>query len=81
MTLREGARLQTFADDFLFSGTQEEIAALIGNAVPPLLAEVIGGAILHHLRDPLQGRAAAVCSRPSLPAAQLALFEPMIGAT
>lgn len=39
MTLREGARLQTFPDDFVFVGNQEEIAAQIGNAVPPRLAE------------------------------------------
>ncbi|MGH7641712.1 MAG: DNA cytosine methyltransferase [Candidatus Dormibacteria bacterium] len=48
ITLREGARLQTFDDSFRFEGTQEEIAALIGNAVPPLLAEVIGRALLSH---------------------------------
>lgn len=50
ITLREGARLQTFPDDFKFVGTQEEIAALIGNSVPPLLAERIGCAMLEHLR-------------------------------
>jgi len=38
ITLREGARLQSFPDDHIFYGTQEEIAAQIGNAVPPLLA-------------------------------------------
>lgn len=45
ITLREGARLQTFPDDFKFFGTQEQIAALIGNAVPPLLAETLGRAL------------------------------------
>lgn len=49
ITLREGARLQTFPDDFRFVGTQEEIAALIGNAVPPLMGEIIGAAVLQHL--------------------------------
>ena len=49
ITLREGARLQTFPDDFKFEGSQEEIAALIGNAVPPLLAKKIGRAIARHL--------------------------------
>ena len=53
ITLREGARLQTFPDDFRFQGSsQEEIAALIGNAVPPLLAESLGRAIANHLRQP-----------------------------
>ncbi len=46
ITLREGARLQSFPDDFDFVGPKEEIAAQIGNAVPPLLAEAIGRAIL-----------------------------------
>jgi DNA (cytosine-5)-methyltransferase 1 len=38
LTLRECARLQTFADDFIFVGNASEQALLIGNAVPPLLA-------------------------------------------
>lgn len=35
-----------FPDDHVFSGSREDIAALIGNAVPPLLAEIIGVALL-----------------------------------
>jgi DNA (cytosine-5)-methyltransferase 1 len=61
LTLREGARFQNFPDDFKFLGSQEGIAALIGNAVPPLVANVIGSAIHSHLcmehRDSLEGRA------------------------
>jgi DNA (cytosine-5)-methyltransferase 1 len=49
ITLREGARLQTFPDEFRFSGTQEEITALIGNAVPPQLATVVCGSMFQHL--------------------------------
>ena len=40
-TLRECARLQTFPDDFRFIGCRAERILLIGNAVPPLLAEQI----------------------------------------
>lgn len=49
ITLREGARLQTFSDDFRFIGNREEVAALIGNAVPPALAEELGRAVAAHL--------------------------------
>jgi DNA (cytosine-5)-methyltransferase 1 len=64
ITLREGARLQTFDDDFEFLGTQEEIAALIGNAVPPVLAESIGRAIYKQLLQPSPPAEAPSRSRP-----------------
>lgn len=46
ISLREGARLQGFPDSFVFFGTKTEVAAQIGNAVPPLLSEAVGSAIL-----------------------------------
>jgi len=49
ITLREGARLQTFSDSFVFEGPQEEVASQIGNAVPPRLAEALGRALLDAL--------------------------------
>lgn len=49
ITLREGARLQSFPDDFRFSGNREEVARQIGNAVPPLLGECLANAILDAL--------------------------------
>ena len=45
ITLREGARLQTFPDDFEFWGTKVEVAKQIGNAVPPVLAEHIASQV------------------------------------
>jgi DNA (cytosine-5)-methyltransferase 1 len=36
LTLGERARLQTFPDTFLFSGTKTQIRAQIGEVVPPL---------------------------------------------
>jgi DNA (cytosine-5)-methyltransferase 1 len=41
LTVRECARIQTFPDSFGFVGTASEQALLIGNAVPPTLAEVL----------------------------------------
>jgi DNA (cytosine-5)-methyltransferase 1 len=49
LTLREGARLQSFPDDFIFLGNREEIAAQIGNAVPPVLAEAVARGIAEQL--------------------------------
>jgi DNA (cytosine-5)-methyltransferase 1 len=45
LTLRECARIQTFPDRFVFSGSTSERALLIGNAVPPRLAEILGRSI------------------------------------
>ncbi|MHA1233183.1 MAG: DNA cytosine methyltransferase, partial [Candidatus Helarchaeota archaeon] len=42
ISLREGARIQSFPDNFIFYGNKGEIAKMIGNAVPPLMAYFIG---------------------------------------
>lgn len=49
LTLREGARLQSFDDDFLFAGSATSIASQIGNAVPPLLGTAIAEAVSHYI--------------------------------
>jgi DNA (cytosine-5)-methyltransferase 1 len=41
LTLREGARLQGFPDDYVFSGSKREITKQIGNAIPPPMAEAV----------------------------------------
>ena len=48
ITLREGARLQTFPDWFKFAGSSVHVARQIGNAVPVRLARAIA---LHLLRE------------------------------
>jgi DNA (cytosine-5)-methyltransferase 1 len=42
LTPREGARLQSFDDDFSFAGNRTQIVKQIGNAVPPLLGQALG---------------------------------------
>lgn len=41
LTVREGARVQSFSDDFVFVGGVGAQIKLIGNAVPPLLARAL----------------------------------------
>lgn len=56
LSLREGAMLQTFPRDYLFTQPElggnysiGQVALQIGNAVPPKLGEIIGKSILKHL--------------------------------
>ena len=49
--MREAAALQTFPDDYIFYGNLQEIGKQIGNAVPVLLAQVMGEYILNQHND------------------------------
>ena len=44
-TIRENARLQSFPDDFVFTGTRTQQNRQVGNAVPPLLGYYLGKAL------------------------------------
>lgn len=52
LTVREGARLQSFPDWFEFAGTEGSQFNQIGNAVPPLLAKAVARAALDCLMGP-----------------------------
>lgn len=56
ISVREGAILQTFPDDYSFVSSEDELSVvevgkLIGNAVPVRLAEVIGESVIKHVRN------------------------------
>lgn len=50
-TVRENARLQSFPDDFVFTGTRTQQNRQVGNAVPPLLGYALGKALLEIIQE------------------------------
>jgi len=46
LSVRECARIQTFPDDWAFQGSTASKYRQIGNAVPPILAQKVGDALL-----------------------------------
>ena len=51
LTPREGARIQSFPDWFVFSGQKGHVTTQIGNAVPPLLAMAVARQIEEVLEE------------------------------
>jgi len=51
ISTREGARLQSFRDSYIFHGTKTSQYKQIGNAVPPLLARAVAQTIKQHLSN------------------------------
>ena len=51
ISVREAACLQTFPRDFVFTGSLGSMARQIGNAVPVLMAKVVGDHVNRHLEE------------------------------
>lgn len=53
-TVRESARIQSFPDDFVFTGGQGAQFRQVGNAVPPLLSKAIANTLQKYLNDEIK---------------------------
>jgi len=71
---RECSALQTFPSDWVLAGKRADQYRLIGNAVPPLLAQKIGTALHSHILNSWdQGRASLDALVPLAPKLQAAI--------
>lgn len=49
-TVRESARLQSFSDEFIFHGNKSQQYRQVGNAVPPILGQVVATQLMPYLK-------------------------------
>ncbi|PUE09439.1 DNA (cytosine-5-)-methyltransferase [Limnohabitans sp. T6-5] len=63
LTVREGARLQSFPDWFEFQGSETSAFNQVGNAVPPLLAYALAGSFREYLNSSLRLSSAEIRKR------------------
>jgi len=63
LSVREGARLQSFPDWFEFMGSETSAYNQVGNAVPPMLANAIAGSFKDYLQSSVRLNASAIRKR------------------
>jgi DNA (cytosine-5)-methyltransferase 1 len=68
ISIREAARLQSFPDGFIFSGTMNPAFKQIGNAVAPLMAYALAKEIQTTMDDKLSNRRSTECGAKEAPA-------------
>ncbi|TAF11093.1 MAG: DNA cytosine methyltransferase [Nostocales cyanobacterium] len=51
LTTRERSYIQTFPEDFVFSGSKTDLEQMIGNAVPVKLAEYVANCLLMYIQE------------------------------
>lgn len=49
-TVRESARLQSFPDDFIFYGNQSDQFKQVGNAVPPMIGQILADQLKKYIK-------------------------------
>lgn len=64
LSMREAARLQSFPDGFVFSGSTDDIYRQIGEAVPPLLSTAIASNVYANLKQEIPYREDNLITEP-----------------
>lgn len=55
LTPKERSYIQTFPENFVFSGCKSDTNSMIGNAVPVNLAKYVATALMHYIKDETKG--------------------------
>jgi DNA (cytosine-5)-methyltransferase 1 len=66
LSVREGARLQSFPDWFQFCGAEGSQFNQVGNAVPPLLAKSMAISVMTYLKSSVRLSANEIKKRKAL---------------